>query len=206
MKLYNLAGDIKNPNKGWTIRSHQSASKVEKKELSPGPNEYTIKDLSPKKNAVIGKGNRSELYVKDHVNNPSPHNYVTSPEFFKRRKSLSFTKQPREMLKVGDGPGPGHYELQAKLSEQKGYMGRKTANASNTQTPGIGQYDPNFNAIKPKYQRVVSFDSNREDFSKSTTGQIGPGYYLTEGQAKAELGMMSKSLKFDKNRNTNVNR
>jgi hypothetical protein len=48
--------------------------------------------------------------------------------------------------------------------------------------------------------------SDRVDFSKSLTGKkVGPGSYRLDANAKSELGKMSKSMKFAKNYDKNVN-
>ena len=55
---------------------------------------------------------------------------------------------------------------------------------------------------------MINFQTKRTDFSKSVMGAIGPGVYMVEKddakKARTELGKMSKSLKFQKNRNKNV--
>lgn len=43
--------------------------------------------------------------------------------------------------------------------------------------PGAGNYDINDGLIKRKAQSSIVFTSDRVDFSKTITGNIGPGHY-----------------------------
>ena len=71
--------------------------------------------------------------------------------------------------------------------------------------PSPSDYDPNTTFTKPTSQRVINYDSNRADFSKSITGaRIGPGLYENQRKDSFSLGKMGKSAKFDPNKNVNV--
>ena len=50
---------------------------------------------------------------------------MTSSDFYKKRKSLSFTKEARYTPKPNINPGPGTHEVEAPLGTIQGYMGRK---------------------------------------------------------------------------------
>ena len=87
-------------------------------------------------------------------------------------------------------------------------MGRKIKDLPQFITPGADEYQPKEDLTRPSPQRVINYRTNRTDFSKSITGPIGPGGYQTQRdssqKARTELGKMSKSMKFGKNKNKNV--
>ena len=87
-------------------------------------------------------------------------------------------------------------------------MGRKIKDLPQFITPGADEYQPKEDLTRPNPQRVINYNTNRTDFSKSVTGNIGPGVYFSEKddikKTRTELGKMSKSMKFGKNRNKNV--
>jgi ketol-acid reductoisomerase len=60
---------------------------------------------------------QAELYEKDLIKYPSPQKHVTSSDFYKTRKSLSFTKQARDSPTLEIGPGPAKYNMQTELSK-----------------------------------------------------------------------------------------
>lgn len=83
-------------------------------------------------------------------------------------------------------------------------MGRKLKDLQKFITPGADEYYPTDDLTKPAAQRVINYETNRTNFSKSITGQIGPGDYEVMSETRKQLGKVSKSLKFEKNRNKNV--
>jgi len=85
-------------------------------------------------------------------------------------------------------------------------MGKKLKEAESLVTPAADHYSPNKLFIAQSSPRVVNMYSNRVDFSKSLTGKkVGPGSYRVDTTGKSELGKMSKSMKFAKNNDRNVN-
>lgn len=83
-------------------------------------------------------------------------------------------------------------------------MGHKLKKFTEFVTPAGSNYNPVDHLTKPLAQRVINYHTSRVDFSKSITGNVGPGDYLQDKDTRGELGKMSKSLKFQKNRNKNV--
>lgn len=59
-------------------------------------------------------------------------------------------------------------------------MGRKIKDIPDFVTPAADNYDPNEVLTKPNPQRTINYQTKRTDFSKSITGAIGPGVYMTE--------------------------
>lgn len=72
-------------------------------------------------------------------------------------------------------------------------MGRKLKKIPDFVTPAGSNYEPVDLLTKPNPQRVINFDANRTDFSKSITGNVGPGDYIKDKDSQGELGKMSKS-------------
>lgn len=196
VKYYDIRKDIKQPGKGFTMRPYYDGIKNKDAEEFPAPNHYNPKLLESNRKIINYTGPRSELYEKDLVKYPSPQKHVTSPEFYKTRKSLSFTKQIRRSEEPVEGPGPAQYNVQGKLSEEQGYMGHKLKKPVQDITPAGSNYSPMFYVTRPTAQRVINYATNRSDFSKSITRHVGPGEYATSRLDKSELGKMSKSLKF----------
>ncbi len=56
-------------------------------------------------------------------------------------------------------------------------MGRKIKNLPEFITPAGNDYDPIDYLTKTTPQRVINYDTNRTNFSKSITGEVGPGDY-----------------------------
>ena len=83
-------------------------------------------------------------------------------------------------------------------------MGKKIKDLSKFISPGADNYEPTDSLTKPTPQRTINYRKDRTDFSKSITGNVGPGDYEVEKGTTKELGKISKSLKFPKNRNKNV--
>lgn len=59
-------------------------------------------------------------------------------------------------------------------------MGRKLKEQQQFITPAGNDYKPNDVLTKPNPQRVINYDTMRSDFSKSITGNVGPGDYEIE--------------------------
>ena len=56
-------------------------------------------------------------------------------------------------------------------------MGKKIKDLTQFITPGADNYNPTDDLTKATPQRVINYKTDRTDFSKSVTGQIGPGVY-----------------------------
>lgn len=64
-------------------------------------------------------------------------------------------------------------------------MGRKLKDLPEFITPAGSDYTPIEYLTKPAPQRVINYDTNRVDFSKSITGVVGPGDYdVNKGATK----------------------
>lgn len=61
---------------------------------------------------------------------------MTSSDFYKKRKSLSFTQELRYSPKPDENPGPGNYEVARPLNTTRGYMGKKIKDLEKFVTPG----------------------------------------------------------------------
>lgn len=72
--------------------------------------------------------------------------------------------------------------------------------------PAPTAYEPKDNLTKPTQQRPINYYSDRIDFSKSVTGgKVGPGKYEVRTKEELSLGKIGKGLKFEPNKNANVN-
>lgn len=72
--------------------------------------------------------------------------------------------------------------------------------------PAPTAYEPNDILTKPAPQRPINYYSDRIDFSKSITGgKVGPGKYEVRTKEELSLGKIGKGLKFEPNKNANVN-
>ena len=56
-------------------------------------------------------------------------------------------------------------------------MGRKLRKLSEFIPPGADHYAPNYAFNKHTPQRTINYQTNRCNFSKSVTGNVGPGVY-----------------------------
>lgn len=56
-------------------------------------------------------------------------------------------------------------------------MGHKLKKLTQDITPAGSNYNPVIYLTKPAAQRVINYATNRSDFSKSITGNVGPGDY-----------------------------
>lgn len=89
---YDISREIKNSKKGYTMRPFYEQVKNKDVEKFPGPTKYNPRELESKRKIITFTGPRSEMHDKELVKYPSPQKHVTSSEFYKKRKSLSFTK------------------------------------------------------------------------------------------------------------------
>lgn len=72
--------------------------------------------------------------------------------------------------------------------------------------PAPTSYEPKDILTKPVSQRPINYNSDRIDFSKSITGgKVGPGKYEVRTKEELSLGKIGKGLKFEPNKNVNVN-
>jgi hypothetical protein len=56
-------------------------------------------------------------------------------------------------------------------------MGKKIKDMEKFITPSSFSYHPLIDKVKPNSTKIINYESNRFDFSKSSTGIIGPGKY-----------------------------
>lgn len=92
IKYYDIAKELKQPGKGYTMRPFYEGVKNKDSENFPAANHYNPKFLDSRKKIISFTGPRSELYNKELIKYPNPQKYVTASEFYQKRKSLSFTK------------------------------------------------------------------------------------------------------------------
>lgn len=90
--FYNISKGIKNFEKGYTMRPYYDQVRNKEVDKFPGPTKYTPKGFNAVKNIAKTTGPRSTIHDKQLVKYPSPQKHVTPSEFYKKRKSLSFTK------------------------------------------------------------------------------------------------------------------
>ena len=83
-------------------------------------------------------------------------------------------------------------------------MGKKIKNLPEFKTPGANYYNPNYKYNKHLAQRTINYSTKRTDFSRSGTGNVGPGDYESSIEYRSTLGKISQSHKFPINKNQNV--
>lgn len=90
--FYNISREIRNFQKGFTMRPYYQRARNKEADKFPGPTKYTPKGLNRTKNIAKTTAPRSTIHDKELVKYPDPQKHVTPSEFYKTRKSLSFTK------------------------------------------------------------------------------------------------------------------
>ena len=108
-----------------------------------------------------------------------------------RKNLIAFCKSKRPNTVHNHNPGPGTYATHSNLKTMLGYMSKKLKGATEFVGPSPQDYNPKEMLGQTRHSLVMY--SNRADFSKSDTKDIGPGQYNMERTLNGELGRIGKS-------------
>jgi len=108
-------------------------------------------------------------------------------------RGVGFAQYKRPEDKPKQVPGPGAYNVERQLNTIQGKMGWKVKKLTQDITPSAHDYQPNISLTERRTTDALNLYSNRMDFSRSITKQIGPGEYNLRTQLKRELGKMGRS-------------
>ena len=158
---------------------------------SPGPGSYDIKSASVTPIFSLGKSKRSEMM---NSLNPGPGQY--SPSIFQSKSpGITIGKGKRSLIiEKNYSPGPGTYDNKSYITYgPKFSLSGKIAEKKRNESPGPGQYTPDFKIMKPDSIHATIGNAERL-YDKGVQYVPGPGTYQINDTSNSPQWTFNKDI------------